>query len=67
MGVAFQGFVLVPVLKGCLLLLYKQLVLKRNLTDKAHEQQHTQTKLVVYVNLLLDLVFCLGVEIGLSA
>jgi len=30
MGVAFQGFVLVPVLKGCLLLLYKQLVLKKD-------------------------------------
>jgi hypothetical protein len=29
MGVAFQGFVLVPVLKGCLLLLYKQLVLEK--------------------------------------
>jgi hypothetical protein len=35
MGVAFQGFVLVPVPKGCLLLLYKQLVLKKEFHSSA--------------------------------
>jgi hypothetical protein len=46
MGVAFQGFVLVPVLKGCLLLLFKRLGLKkRNCTyHQAHELQLTQKK-----------------------
>jgi hypothetical protein len=67
MGVAFQGFVLVPVLKGCLLLFYKLLVLKTGICRRDTGLQFTQVKNTVFVcvcvNLWVDVLLCMDVEL----